>query len=341
MMDFKEYVGQNKAAIFDTIMGYMPIKEPEGHYRAVREYSQRQGNYRRPGLLMLTGEMFSATADMLRLPAAAMQLSEDWILMHDDVEDNSEMRRGKPAIHKLYGAEIAINAGDAAHLVMWRVIKDYMAAAQKDVGTRLFDKFYDMLERTVEGQYTEMNFIYNIRSLSKATMDLYLKIVGSKTCYYSVYGPMQLGAIVAGQDEGTLGVMRSIGEPAGIAFQIVDDILDMTADEKTFGKKRYGDLYEGKLTLIMLHAYNAATTDEKRKIDAIYSKRREQKTEEEIGFLADLAARSASVDYARSLANKYGEDAKAAAEKHSESLPENEYGQVLRSAISELYTRSK
>lgn len=340
-MDFREYVGMRRAEISGTIMGYIPSREPAGHYRAVREYSERQGNYRRPGLLMLTGEMFGASAERLRLPAAAMQLSEDWILMHDDVEDNSEMRRGKPAIHKLYGSEIAINAGDAAHLVMWKMLKDYHAVADSAVWSRLLDKFYDMLERTVEGQYTEMNFIYNVRSLAHAGEDLYFKIVGSKTCYYSVYGPMQLGAIVAGQDDATLGLMRSIGEPAGTAFQIVDDILDMTADEKSFGKKRYGDLYEGKLTLIMLHAYGAADAAERRKVDEIYSKRREQKTADEIGFLADLAQRSGSIGYARSLAERYGAEAKAAAERYAASLPSNEYSELLISAIGEMYSRKK
>lgn len=339
-MNFKEYVESNRDSIYNAIMGYIPVKEPTEHYKIVREYSERRGNYRRPGLLMLTGEMFSATKSSLVLPAAAMQLSEDWILIHDDVEDNSELRRGKPALHKIYGSEIAINAGDGAHITMWKMLKDYMAQ-NPAVGTRLFDKFYDMLQYTVEGQYIETNFIFNTRSLAKASESLYYRIIASKTCYYSVYGPMQLGAIIAGQDDGKLNLLKDIGSPAGTAFQIVDDILDMTADEKTFGKKRYGDLYEGKLTLIMLHAYNSATADEKAKIDAIYNKRREQKSQEEIAFLAEIVAKYGSLDYAKSQAEKYGLEAKAAMEKYDDIIPVNEYKMVLTSAIEEMYTRKK
>ncbi len=340
-MDFNEYVTTNRDAIYKAIMSYMPLKDPVDHYRIVREYSERQGSYRRPGLLMLAGEMFSVPQSKLVLPAAAMQLSEDWILMHDDVEDNSELRRGKPALHKIYGSEIAINAGDAAHIIMWRMLKDYMDSEGKEIGGRLYDKFYDMLEYTVAGQYVENNFIFNVKSLSKASEELYFRIAAGKTCYYTVYGPMQLGAIVAGQSDGTLGVMKSIGEPAGIAFQIVDDILDMTADEKEFGKRRYGDLYEGKLTLIMLHAYNSASAQEKEKADGIYAKARGQKTAQEIEFLEGLASKYGSVDYARSVAEKYSAAAWQAMDRYRGIMPDNAYSETLLCAVESMYKRSK
>ena len=340
-MDFKEYVDRYRDSIFNKIMEYLPLKDPMDHYKIVREYSERKGNYRRPGLLMLGGEMFGAKLDKLLLPAAAMQLSEDWILIHDDVEDNSELRRGKPALHKIYGNEIAINAGDAAHIVMWKMLKDYMLEAGQTTGNRVFDKFYNMLEYTVEGQYIETNFMSNIKDLSKVSEDLYFRIVHSKTCYYSVYGPMQIGAMAAGKDEGTINIMKTIGEPAGIAFQIVDDVLDMNADESSFGKKRYGDLYEGKLTLIIHHSYNQATKDEKEKIAAIYKKNRDQKSEDDINFLIEAINKYGGVDYAQSVAESYCKKAKEAVDSSRGLIPDNEYTQTLLSAIEELYSRKK
>ena len=340
-MDFKEYVAGQRDDIYSKIMEYLPIKDPEDHYKIVREYSERRGNYRRPGLLLLSGEMFGATREKLILPAAAMQLSEDWILIHDDIEDNSELRRGKPALHKIYGNEIAINAGDAAHIAMWRMLKDNLLKLGDAQGNRIYEKFYNMLEYTVEGQYLETNFIYNIRDLSKVPEDFYFRIVHGKTCYYSVYGPMQIGAMVANRDDGTINMMRTIGEPAGMAFQIVDDILDMTADEKDFGKKRYGDLYEGKLTLIMIHAYSGATADEKAKIDAIYNKKREQKTTEDISFLVDIINKYDGLGYAKSIAEGYSKKAKEALDTYSGVIPDNEYTETLVSAIEDLYNRKK
>ncbi len=340
-MNFKEYIASHKPEVYSKIMDYLPIKEPIKHYKIARDYSERQGSYRRPGLLLLTGQMYGAKITDLVLPAAAMQTSEDWILIHDDIEDDSDLRRGMPALHKIYGSEVAINAGDAVHIAMWKMLRDYIAKKGLKRGLRLFDKFYDMLEYTVEGQYVETNFIHNVRSLEDATVDFYLRIAASKTCYYTVYGPMQLGAIVAGKNDETLNMLKEIGHPVGVAFQIIDDVLDMTGDEKVFGKKRYGDLYEGKLTLIMLHAYNHATVSEKRKVDEIYKKKRDEKSEEEILFLAGLAEKYDSIEHAKNKAEQYAEKARKAADKYRSKLPRNEYRDILLSAIEEMYKRQQ
>ncbi|MEM3839440.1 MAG: polyprenyl synthetase family protein [Candidatus Micrarchaeaceae archaeon] len=337
-MNFKEYIELNRNSIYSAIMGYLPLKEPVEHYKVVRDYSERMGSYRRPGLLMLCGEMFGATREELLLPAAAMQMSEDWILIHDDIEDDSEMRRGKPALHKLYGQAIALNAGDAAHIAMWFMLKDYIAKAGLAKGLALFDKFYDMLRFTVEGQYLDINFM-RTHEMASATESMYNRIVESKTCYYTVYGPMQLGALIAGRPESDLNMLKEIGEPAGIAFQLVDDILDMTADEKAFGKKRYGDLYEGKLTLIMLHTYKKANAEEKGRIDKIYAKSRHQKSEDEIEFLVKMVEKYKGIEYAQKIAEKYGRQAKSTIDKYRSRLPQNDYTKIMLSAMEELYVR--
>ncbi len=340
-MDFKQYIENYRSRVYDKICEYVPIKDPVDHYKMVREYSDRQGSYRRPGLLMLSGEMLGAKPEDLLLPATAMQVSEDWILVHDDIEDHSEMRRGKPALQNMYGYELAINAGDSLHITMWKILKDYMLVAGKSKGNKVFEKFYDMLEYTVEGQFIEDNFIYNIREMSKASENLYFRIVNGKTCYYTVYGPMQIGGMVAGAKKSTLNSFETIGRPAGIAFQIVDDILDMTADEKVFGKKRHGDLYEGKITLIMLQTYKEASAEEKEKIDSIFRKGREQKTEDDINYLLEKIEKYGGIEYAKSRAEYYGEKAKQAVEKKISKLPKNQYTDIMLSAMQELYLRKK
>ncbi len=340
-MNFKEYIESHRKEIYAKISEYIPEKEPREHYKMVREYVTRQGSYRRPGLLMLSGEMFGARPEELLLPSAAIQLSEDWILMHDDVEDDSELRRGKPALHRLYGANHAINAGDSAHIKMWKMLRDYMGSAGLKKGGAVYDKFYDMLEKTVEGQYMDIRFIESRKDMGSAGEDLYFRIAENKTSYYTVYGPMQIGAMIAGCGAETLDAIRNIGRPAGLAFQIVDDILDMIGDEKTFGKKRYGDLYEGKLTLIILHAYGKATSAEKKRINNIYNKPRKGKSPDEISYLAELINRYGSVDHAGSIAKKYSQQAKDAIERYSSAFPHNEFRDVMLSAIEELYVRKK
>ncbi|MGC8623528.1 MAG: polyprenyl synthetase family protein [Candidatus Micrarchaeia archaeon] len=340
-MDFKDYIEKYRNMIYEKICEYVPIGDEPGASNIMRDYIDRQGSYRRPGLVMLTGQMFGASIDRLILPAAAEQLSEDWILLQDDTEDDSELRRGKPAAQKLYGWIHAFNASNIGHIAMWRMLKDYMKLAGLDNGSRMFEKFYDMLLYTVKGQHIENEFIHYTKNLGKANQELYLRIVDSKTCYYTVYGPMQIGAIAAEQPDRVLSILKEIGTPVGVAFQIIDDVLDMTADEKKFGKKRYGDLYEGKVTLIMLDTYKKATPAEREEIDRIYAKKRAEKSSEEINFLIGLVEKYGSIDYAKHVAFEYGQKATEALAKHEKDLPDNEYKHVLLSALEELYVRDK
>ena len=337
---FKELIEAYRPLIYGKICEYVPMKEPQEHYRIMRDYIDRQGKYARPGLLVLVGLMYGAKPNDLILPAAAQQLSEDWILIQDDAEDDSELRRGKPAAQRLYGWVHSVNATNSGHMAMWRMLKDYILNNDADRGNLLYDKFYEMLAYTVEGQYIENHFIHDIKDVSKASDELYFRIADSKTCFYTVHGPMQLGAIAAGHgDERTLKILREIGTEAGIAFQIVDDILDMTADEAKFGKRRLGDLYEGKLTPMVLHAYRNANPEEKEKMAAIYRKRRLEKTEEEIKFIEGLVIKYKGLEYARKLADEHGARATALIEKYRNELPKNQYTDLYINAVQSLYKR--
>ncbi len=340
-MNFKEYIEQYRSGIYSMICNYVQMKEPMGHYKITRDYIDRQGSYRRPGLVMLTGQLFGAKPEELMLPAAAQQLSEDWILMQDDLEDDSELRRGKPTLHRLYGVAHTIDASDTGHMAMWKMLKDYMQKVDINKGSRVFDKFYDMLVYTVEGQYIENTFIHDVKDISKADENFYFRIADSKTCYYTVYGPMQIGALAAGADPKVQSALKEIGQPAGVAFQITDDILDLIADEKVFGKRNFGDLYEGKITLMVLHAYKNANSTERAMLDSIYKKRRQEKSREEIDFVYEMIKKYDGIGYAKGIADKYGEQAKANVEKYSDLLPDNEYKDIILSAMQELYVRKK
>ena len=339
---FKELIEDYRPRIYQKICEYIPIREPADHYKIMRDYIDRQGKYARPGLLVLVGKIYGASPDDLILPAAAQQLSEDWILMQDDVEDDSALRRGKPAAQRIYGWVHAFNATNTGQIAMWKMLKDYILQRGTEIGNQFYDKFYDMLEYTIEGQYVENHFIHDVKDISRGSEELYMRIVDSKTCFYTVHGPMQLGAIAAGHgDPETLRMLKEIGTETGIAFQIVDDILDMTADEAKFGKQRLGDLYEGKITLIVLHAYKNASAEEKAKMAAIYKKKRQDKTKEEIEFVESLAIKYGSIDYARKIADEHGDKATALVEKYRDVLPKNQYTDLYVDAVKALYKRDK
>ena len=203
-------------------------KETGLYWKINREYPERKGKYLRPTLVLLTAEALGFKKNQAIKTAAAMQLSEEWILIHDDVEDNSNARRGKPTLHKIYGYELAINAGDALHMIMWKIINDQNSE-------KISDEFYKILMRTALGQGVEQIWTNKKRKLED---DEYFFIADSKSAYYTIAGPIRLGAILAGATEDQLDKLTEFGLYLGRCFQLVDDILDLKQDKK-----------EGKITL--------------------------------------------------------------------------------------------
>lgn len=191
-------------------------------------YPERKGKYLRPTLVLLITSAMGIDSKSVSLVAGAMQLSEEWILISDDIEDNSDERRGKPTLHKMYGTELAINASDTLENIMWKMIIDC-----KD--DKITDEFYRIILRTTLGQAVEQIWTNKNEKLSD---DQYFFVADSKSAYYSIAGPMRLGAIYAKATSKQLDKITDFGLHLGRCFQLVDDILDLEQDKK-----------EGKSTL--------------------------------------------------------------------------------------------
>ena len=203
-------------------------KEVELFWKINKEYPARKGKYLRPTALLLIAEAMGAKTESVIKTAAAMQLSEEWILISDDIEDASEERRGKPTLHKMYGMELALNASDGLETIMWKMISDLKSQ-------EITDEFYRLLMRTVLGQGVEQIWTNEKRVLKD---EEYFFIADSKSAYYSIAGPMRLGAIMAGATPEQLNKITDFGLHLGRCFQLVDDVLDLEQDKK-----------EGKSTL--------------------------------------------------------------------------------------------
>ena len=134
-------------------------REQDLHWSMVREYPKRQGKYLRPALLLLKCEAMGGDAVLARNTAAAMQLSEDWILIHDDLEDGSVEQRGKPTLHRMYGSALAINAGDALPAIMWQALFANKAFLDEQKTTAPLKEFFRMMSRTIEGQSAELQWV--------------------------------------------------------------------------------------------------------------------------------------------------------------------------------------
>lgn len=289
-------MGQQKyASLFDE------------HWDIVCDYPSRRGKYVRPTLVLLMAEAMSGSSDVAMHTAVAMQMSEDWILIHDDWEDGSLERRGKPALHRLVSSEIAVNAGDALHECMHRVLCENFRLLDVDLARRVQHEFFLMIERTTFGQYAEIRWTQENKD-DMNEEDVLFTISG-KTVYYTIAGPLRLGAILAGANEEQLKRIYEFSYPLGLCFQIRDDVLDLTGDFEGQKKQKYNDIFEGKRTLILLHLLRSCSAEERVRIEATLSKPREEKMEAEVQYIRDLMDTYGSIAYAESEAERYASQA--------------------------------
>lgn len=284
---------------------YEPLLEE--HWQIVRDYPERKGKYLRPTLVLLMAEAMGADSSKALSTAAAMQTSEDWILIHDDLVDGSLERRGQPALHRKVEWQIAVNAGDTLHECMHRILARNYRQLPLELATRVSDEFFQMLSRTTFGQFAEIK--WTIENREDMTEQDVLFTIGGKTVYYTIAGPLRLGAILAGATDEQLQRLYDFSYPLGLCFQIRDDVLDLTSDFEGQKKQKLNDIYEGKRTLILLHLLHHATADECSRVNAILQKPRETKTEQEVEYIRTLMDRYSSIDYARETAARFAEQA--------------------------------
>ena len=302
MPDFVEQLYKYKEPVWEIVRKYLPDKEPKGHYAMVRDYPERQGKYFRPALVLLSCELFSGSFENALPVASAMQLSEEWLLVHDDFEDHSLERRStkeeyRPTLNMKHGDELAVNAGDALHIIMWKALGDAVRGLPADTGWKVFDLMYDILLTTTEGQYTELSWIREGKI--DISEEEYYVMVDKKAGYYTVVGPLLLGALVAGvKDENVFTWIKSFGIPFGRAFQIRDDVLNLTVDTQIQGKEKAGDILEGKRTIPLIHLLRNCTKEEKETVSMIYKKARLEKSSEDLDSVLCLMERCGSIRYA-------------------------------------------
>lgn len=308
------------------------------HFQMVSDYPVRKGKYIRPSLLFLTAQSMGVNQNNIFPTAAAMQISEDWILGHDDIEDQSEERRGLPAIQKLYGDHLALNAGDALHILMWQVLSQNFSLLDKNLAQSIQQEFFTMLNRTILGQTIEIKWIEDNRY--DLTLDDVLLIAESKTCYYTISGPMRLGAILGGATEDQLNSIYHFGQMLGRAFQITDDLLDLTSDFGGLKKQQGNDIYESKRTVILVHLLENINSKDKTKLVEILNKSRTQKTQSEVDWVIDQMKNLGSLDFARQLAIDFGQKARQIFETDLQFLSLEPFRSHLSDGIDFITTRN-
>lgn len=235
------------------------------------DYPLRPAKALRPALLIATVEALGGAPDAAIPTAIALELHHNAFLLHDDVEDGSALRRRLPTLHALHGPSIAINTGDAMLALALAPLLENTEVVGLGRTLQILDAFATMARVTATGQALELDWI---RAGRWDLSDLdYLRMVHRKTAWYSFVTPVRAGAIIAGAPPHRVRALALAAARIGVAFQIADDLLSLEGDAAAVGKDELGDLYEGKRTLILLHALRRATPGERERALEVLAKR--------------------------------------------------------------------
>ena len=292
----EEYGGAARAVMED----YLTPDGPTPYlHELVVDYPRRGGKMMRPSLCIAHARAFGATMDQAVLTAAAIELLHNALLIHDDIEDGSEERRGRPTLHALHGVPLALNAGDTLMLLSLRPLMDNISRLRDRLALEIFRETAVMAQESAEGQALELG--WRDRNDTTVTEADYLKMVLKKTAWLSTIYPARVGALIGSDGRVDPSIFMPFGFFLGAAFQIQDDLLNLTASP-TYGKEHNGDLYEGKRTLMLIHARRSCSPSERARLDQFLTLGRGQRTAEQVAWLRGVIERRQSMDYARTVA---------------------------------------
>ncbi|HLQ50580.1 MAG TPA: polyprenyl synthetase family protein, partial [Terriglobales bacterium] len=282
-----------------------------GAITEIGEYLREGGGKRiRPALLLLASKLFGYTGRGAVRLGAVVEIIHTATLVHDDIIDEAQTRRGRPAANTQWGNSKCVLAGD------WLYMQAFKIAVQER-NFRILGVLIDLTQQMVEGE------LLQIEKLGKCiSLDEHFDLIYRKTaCLFAVC--MRMGAILAGATEEEEKRMGDYGRSLGMAFQIVDDVLDLTASEEVLGKPVASDLREGKVTMAVVHALERCTPEERKLVETVLCERAFISVRHE--QILAMLQRYGSVEVAMARAQEYSE----AARKSICSFPDSEIKRAL------------
>ncbi|QSW99380.1 geranylfarnesyl diphosphate synthase [Haloterrigena alkaliphila] len=325
-----EAVRERRELVNEAIPEELPIKRPERLYEASRYLLDAGGKRLRPTVLLTTAEALvdvdTLSVDYREFPtldgaeidimdaAVSVEVIQSFTLIHDDIMDDDDLRRGVPAVHKEYDLETAILAGDTLYSKAFEIMLETGAEPERTV--EALDVLATTCTKICEGQSLDVTF----EERGDVTPDEYLEMVEQKTAVLYAASAC-LPAVLLGADDETIDALYGYGLDVGRAFQIQDDVLDLTVPSEKLGKQRGSDLVENKQTLITVHARDQGVDVE----GLVDTDDVEAVTEAEIDdAVAELEA-SGSITYA----NDKARELVARGKNRLEVLPDNEARELL------------
>jgi geranylgeranyl diphosphate synthase type II len=273
MTDYKERYEFYKNLIEDKLLTFTTKVSPAGIYEPMKYVLDGGGKRIRPMLLILCCEAVGGKAEDALNAAAAIEILHNFTLVHDDIMDNADTRRGRETIHKKWDRDTAILAGDGLIGYAYKSLLLTKSDRIQDIAK----SFTEAIIEVCEGQSYDKEF--ELRK--KVKIDDYIMMIDKKTSEL-LKCCAEIGALTGNATDKEIESLKLYALYTGLAFQVQDDLLDITADEKKFGKRMGGDLYEGKKTYLLLKAIEVATDVEDKELLHYVIENKGVKNDEEV-----------------------------------------------------------
>jgi geranylgeranyl diphosphate synthase type II len=283
---------------YQALLTQLPGREPRRYlYDLISDQLSHTGKGVRPALCIATCRAFGGTIEQALPSAVSIELLHNAFLVHDDIEDGSLYRRNRPALYIEEGTPIALNVGDAMNALSVASLIENIPVLGAELAYRIFHEALHLILQSVEGQALELGRTRdNVLSLDE---DDYLRMVLKKTCWYTCIHPCRVGALIGSGGRVDADRFNLFGFLLGAAFQIQDDVLNLVGNRSIYGKEILGDIWEGKRTLMLVHAMRNSTSDEQERLRHVFSVSRDQRTEGDVDWVFALFDRCGSIDFAR------------------------------------------
>lgn len=281
-----------------AMQAYLPKREPRAYlYEPLADYPTRGGKMMRPSLCIATARAFGAPAERAAKAAVAIEMLHNALLIHDDIEDESEERRGAKTLHHIHGTPIALNAGDALAMLSLRPLLDYAESLGPARALTIFRDMERMARESAEGQAMELGWRANADAV--VTRNDYLEMVLKKTCWLAAIFPCRVGAMLGQTNKGAIDPDAFIrfGFFFGASFQIHDDVLNLRPSE-AYGKESCGDLWEAKWTLMLIDVAERLKGADRTRFRAYLAQTRDTRSQKDIDWLLAIMNETGAIDRA-------------------------------------------
>ena len=327
----KNSLAANAEKVDAFISEFLFDGSPKALYEAVKHIIESGGKRLRPYLTVKTCELFGGSSERAIPFASAMEMLHNFTLIHDDVMDHDELRRGKPTVHKKFGTPMAILAGDLLHTKVFQILSNHIPSelSAEDL-VKIIHRTTDATVLLCEGQ--ALDILYP-KSTDTDEEDYLLMVGGKTSALFS--SSAEVGAIVGGASDDERLVISKFAWDAGIAFQIVDDILGITSTETELGKPVGSDILEGKKTIIIIHALENSNQEQRENIMKVLGKGKS--SEEDLELAINTLYETGSINYAKKLAKEYLDSSLSMLEPFPDSEAKQELKNLVKFFVERKY----